>query len=138
MDGTAQTPPETSEGISTTGTLRRISETFLSILHNRLELMTLEIQEEKHWAISMLMLAAFAIAFGILTIVAVLVTIAVLVPAEARVWVMPGICLVTIGGTVVCALALKKKLNRPAPLGDTLAELRKDIACLRNGDDRPV
>lgn len=131
MEATAQTPPVSAEGVSAAGALRRISDTFLSILHNRLELMTLELKEEKHWVIATLMFAAFAIVFGILSIVAILVTIAVLVPAEARVWVMPGICLVTLAGLAVTVLGLKKKLKRPAPLTDTLAEIRKDIACLK-------
>jgi uncharacterized membrane protein YqjE len=93
--------------------------------------MTLELKEEKHWVIATLMFAAFAIVFGILSIVAILVTIAVLVPAEARVWVMPGICLMTLAGLAVTVLGLKKKLKRPAPLTDTLAEIKKDIACLK-------
>lgn len=131
MEATAQTPPVSAEGVSATGAVRRLGETILSIFHNRLELITLELKEEKHWAIATLMLAAFAIVFGILSIVAILVTIAILVPAEARVWVMPGICLVTIAGLAVTLLGLKKKLKRPAPLTDTLAELRKDIACLK-------
>jgi uncharacterized membrane protein YqjE len=131
MEATAQTPPVSAEGDSAAGALRRISETFLSILHNRLELMTLELKEEKHWVMATLMFAAFAIVFGILSIVAILVTIAVLVPAEARVWVMPGICLVTLAGLAVTLLGLKKKLKRPAPLTDTLAEIKKDIACLK-------
>ena len=131
MEATAQTPPVSAEGVSAAGALRRISETFLSILHNRIELMTLELKEEKHWVVATLMFAAFAIVFGILSIVAILVTIAVLVPAEARVWVMPGICLLTLAGLAVTALGLKKKLKRPAPLTDTLAEIKKDIACLK-------
>jgi uncharacterized membrane protein YqjE len=131
MEATAQTPPVNAEGISAAGALRRISETFLSILHNRLELITLELKEEKHWVVTTLMLAAFAIVFGILSIVAILVTVAVLVPAGARIWVLPGICLVTIAGTIVTVLGLKKKLKRPAPLTDTLAEIKKDIACLQ-------
>ena len=131
MEATAQTPPVTAEGVSAAGALRRISETFLSILHNRLELITLELKEEKHWVVATLMLAAFAIVFGILSIVAILVTVAVLVPADARVWVMPGICLVTIAGLVVTLLGVKKKLKRLAPLTDTLAEIKKDIACLK-------
>ena len=131
MEATAQTPPVNAEGISAAGALRRISETFLSILHNRLELITLELKEEKHWVVATLMLAAFAIVFGILSIVAILVTVAVLVPAEARIWVLPGICLVTIAGTIVTVLGLKKKLKRPAPLMDSLAEIKKDIACLK-------
>lgn len=131
MEATAQTPPVTAEGVSVADALRRISETFLSILHNRLELITLELKEEKHWAVVTLMLAVSAATFGILSIVAVLVTVAFLVPAEARPWVMIGICVIFIGGLLYSIFSLKAKLKRPPVLADTLAELKKDIACLK-------
>jgi len=131
MEATAQTPPVTAEGISTVGALRRISETFLSILHNRLELLTLELKEEKHWAVATLILAVMAASFAILSIVAIFVTVAFLVPAGARPWVMLGICVLTIGGLLFCVFSLKAKLKRPPMLNDTLAELKKDIACLK-------
>jgi uncharacterized membrane protein YqjE len=131
MEATAQTPPVTAEGISTVGALRRISETFLSVLHNRLELLTLELKEEKHWAVATLMLAVMAASLAILSIVAIFVTIAFLVPAEARPWVMLGICAATIGGLLFCVFSLKAKLKRPPMLNDTLAELKKDMACLK-------
>ena len=131
MEATAQTPPVTAEGISTVGALRRISETFLSVLHNRLELLTLELKEEKHWAVATLMLAVMAASFAILSVVAIFVTIAFLVPADARGWVMLGICALTLGGLLFCVFSLKAKLKRPPMLNDTLAELKKDIACLK-------
>jgi len=131
MEATAQTPPVTAEGISTVGALRRISETFLSVLHNRLELLTLELKEEKHWAVATLVLAVMAASFAILSIVAIFVTVAFLVPPEARPWVMLGICAATIGGLLFCIFSLKAKLKRPPMLNDTLAELKKDIACLK-------
>ena len=131
MEATAQTPPVTAEGISTVGALRRISETFLSVLHNRLELLTLELKEEKHWAVATLVLAVMAASFAILSIVAIFVTVAFLVPPEARPWVMLGICAATIGGLLFCVFSLKAKLKRPPMLSDTLAELKKDIACLK-------
>lgn len=131
MEATAQTPPATAEGTSTAGTLRRISETFLSIFHNRVELLTLELKEERHWAVATLMLAVMAASLAIISIVAVLVTVAFLVPEEARPWVMIGMCVVTIGGLLACIFGLKAKLSRPPMLGDTLAELKKDIECLK-------
>jgi uncharacterized membrane protein YqjE len=131
MEATAQTPPATAENISTASTLRRISETFLSILHNRLELITIELKEEKHWAVATLIFAVFAAAFGILSIVAVLVTVAFLVPTEARPWVMIGICAIFIGGLLFSIFQLKSKLKRPPVLADSLGELKKDIECLK-------
>ena len=131
MDATAQTPPPSAEGISTVGALRRISETFLSVLHNRLELLSLELKEEKHWAVATLMLAVMAASLTILSIVAIFVTVAFLVPPAARPWTLLGICLLTVGSLVACVLSLKAKLQRPPMLCDTLEELKKDIACLK-------
>jgi len=131
MEAATHTPPETAEGISTTGTLRRLSETVLSILHNRLELLTLELKEEKYWAVGTLIVAVLAASFAILSIVAILVTIAFLVPEAARGWVMIGISVLMIAGVVTCVLTLKARLNRPPALADTLAELKKDIECLK-------
>ena len=132
MEAVAQTPPETAEGVSTAGALRRLSETFLSVLHNRLELLTLELKEEKHWAVGTLIAASLAASFAILSIVAILVTVAFVMPAEARPWVMVGISVLMVGGLVACILHLKARLNRPPALADTLAELKKDIACLKD------
>jgi uncharacterized membrane protein YqjE len=132
METAAQTPPDLAEGLSTAGTLRRISETFLSILHNRLELLTLELKEEKCWAVGTLIVAVLAASFSILSIVAILVTVAFVVPPEARPWVMGGISVLMVAGLVICVLQLKTRLNRPPVLADTLAELKKDIACLKD------
>jgi len=135
MEATAQTgaevPPSTSEGISTVGTLRRLGETFLSVLHNRLELLTVELKEEKHWAVATLILAVIAAGLAFTSIVAILITVAVLVPEEARKWVMLGICFVVIAGLVVCVFQLRAKLKRPPMLCDSLEQLKKDMACLR-------
>ena len=134
MDATAQRTEhstESTEHISTVGTLRRIGETVLSTVHNRLELLTLELKEEKYWLVSALMFAAFAIVFGILTVVAIFVTVAFLTPENARPWVLIGLCVVCIGALLFSIFRLKSKLKRPAPLTDTLAEIKKDIECLK-------
>jgi uncharacterized membrane protein YqjE len=131
MEATAQTPPASAEGISTVGALRRISETFLSVLHNRLELLTLELKEEKHWAVATLVLAVMAGSFATLSVVAIFVTVAFLVPPAARPWALLGICVLTIGGLVFCLFRLRSILKRPPMLCDTLEELKKDIACLK-------
>ena len=134
MEAEATTIPSaatTTDHISTVGTLRRLGETVLSTLHNRLELLTLELKEEKYWLVATLMFAGFALVLGILSIVAIFVTVAFLVPAGARPWVLLGICAACIGGLLFTVLGLMKKLKRPAPLADTLSEIKKDIECLK-------
>jgi uncharacterized membrane protein YqjE len=135
MEAEATTIPSaatTPDHISTVGTLKRLGETALSTLHNRLELLTLELKEEKYWLVRTLLFASFALVFGLLSIVAILVTVAVLTPAGARPWVMGGICVVCLGGTFLCIMLLEKKLKREPPLKDTLAEIKRDIECLKN------
>jgi uncharacterized membrane protein YqjE len=130
---TAAPPAATSPSeVSGTGTLRRLGETLISTLHNRLELLTLELKEEKHWLVATLLFALFAFLFGFLSVVAIFVTVAFLTPPEARPWVLVGLCAACIGALLFSVLGLMKKLKRPAPLGDTLAELKKDIECLKD------
>lgn len=134
MDATSTTAPGAatgSEEVSTAGALRRLGETVLSTIHNRIELLTIELKEEKYWLVGTLLMASFALVFGLLSVVALLVTVAVLTPPQARPWVMIGLCVICLGGLLVCVLGLKKRLNRPPPLADTLNELKKDIECLK-------
>lgn len=128
---TAPSAATSPDHVSGTGTLRRLGETLLSTLHNRLELLTLELKEERHWLIATLLFALFAFVFGLLTIVALFVTVAFLAPPEARPWVLVGLCVVCMGALLFSVLGLMKKVKRPAPLADTLAELKKDIECLK-------
>lgn len=134
MDATTSTIPSaatTPDHISTIGTLRRLGETLVSTLHNRIELLTLELKEEKYWLIGTLMFAAFAVVFGFLSVVAILVTVAVLTPAAARPWVMLGLCVFCLGALLFSVFGLLKRLKRPAPLTETLNELKKDMECLK-------
>jgi uncharacterized membrane protein YqjE len=111
--------------------LRRIGETLLSTLQNRVELLTVEIKEEKLWLVSALVFTGLTLVFAILSIVAVLVTIAFLTPEAARPWVLVGICLLCLGGLAFVVFGLKKRLARRPPLAATLGELRKDMECLK-------
>ncbi len=134
MDADSTTIPRattTPDHNSTAGNLRRMGEAALSTLHNRLDLLTLELKEEKYWLVRTLLFASFALVFGVLSIVAIFVTVAFLTPAEARPWVMLGLCLLCIGTTIYFSIALRKKLQRPPPLQDSLNELKKDIECLK-------
>ncbi|HMJ91338.1 MAG TPA: phage holin family protein [Candidatus Acidoferrum sp.] len=134
MDADSTTIPSaatTPDHISTIGTLKRLGETVLSTLHNRLELLSLELKEEKYWLVRTLLFASFALVFGLLSIVAILVTVAFLTPAEARPWVLLGLCAVCVGAAAYFSIGLQKKLERPAPLKDTLDQIKKDIECLK-------
>ena len=129
---TTQRAATTPDHTSTVGNLNRLGETVLSTLHNRFELLGLELKEEKYWLVRTLLFASFTLVFAILSIVAILVTVAFLTPAEARPWVLLGLCVLCMGATVFFAISLDKKLQRPPPLQDTLNQIKKDIECLKN------
>ncbi len=111
--------------------IRRLADTFLSAVHNRVELFALELQEEKHWLIATLLWSAAAIFFGVLAILLVVALIFYVVPATGRLFVLIGFCVGFIGLAVWALAGLRRQFNQKRPLSDTLGELEKDIAWLR-------
>ena len=115
--------------------LRRVSETFLGILRNRVELFALELQEEKSWLISTLLWSAATVFFGGLAILLVVGTVVFLAPESARGWILGGFALVFIFITINAVAGLLRSLrDKPPPLSDTLGELRKDIDWIQSRD----
>ena len=126
----AETEP-TSPGIL--ASVRRMADTALSTLHNRIELFALELQEEKFRLITLLLWVAAAIFFCVLAISFVAVAIVYFSPEKARPYVLGAFCLIFIGLAVSAVAGLRKELlERPSPLSDTLSELKKDIHWLRS------
>lgn len=106
------------------GSVRRLGATAAGILQNRLELITLELKEEKARAISLGISAAAAIFMGFMTIVALMFTLTFLF-WDQRVAVMGGFCGFFLVGALVSFFMLKSKLKTP-PFAETVAQLKKD------------
>lgn len=122
-----------AEGIL--GSPRRLAEAFLSTLQNRVELLALDLDEEKYWLITALIWAALAIFLCILAVLLVLFTIVFLSPERARPYVLLGLCFVLIALALGAVAGLRRQWKEKAiPLSDTLSELKKDLACLRSRD----
>ncbi len=115
------------------GPVRRIAGALLGTLRNRLELFAVELQEEKHWLVSTLLWVGAAICFGALAFAMITVTIIMLCPAAARPWVLGGFCVLYVWLTINAVVMLRRNFKeRPAPLAETVAELKKDIAWIRS------
>ena len=113
--------------------VQRFGEALLSTLRNRLELFSLELQEEKERAVAILIAAAAAIFFTFLAIVVVTLTVVALVPETARPFVLLGFSLLYVILAVSAVLLLRKKLRGLArPFADSVAELKKDFSILRH------
>jgi uncharacterized membrane protein YqjE len=107
------------------GSLRRLLDTGIAILQNRIELAALELNEEKARLVSILVWAAAAIFLGIMTTIAIMFTV-VMALWEHALWVLAGFSGLFLIGALVSVLALKSKFKGPAPFAETVEQLKKD------------
>jgi len=129
MSENSQTP----EGIL--ASVRRMAETALRTVQNRVELFALELQEEKCWLISTLLWAAATVFFGGLAIIFVVGAIIYLSPESARPWVVGGFALLFVYLAINAIVGLRRSVqNKKPPLADTVGELKKDIAWIQSRD----
>ena len=111
-------------------TSKRFARRLFTIGENRLELLILEMQEERQHLLRFLLLALGAAVFGILAGVALSVLIVVwlwtLSPAAALL-----VLIAFYSGKALCLYRRLAALRRDwRPLASTLDQLRKDRACL--------
>ncbi len=112
------------------GLLRRLLRTLLSVAQNRLELLLVEAQEERLQFFETLLLACAVVVLGAITLSTLIFTVVALCLRAERydlVAVLIGLCLVA---TMVAFWRLRRRLRTWAPFSATLAELKKDKACL--------
>jgi uncharacterized membrane protein YqjE len=115
--------------------LRRLAETIVGAIHNRIEIFAVELQEEKCWLISTLLWSAALVFFGGLAIVFSVGAILYLVPYGARGWALGGFALLFILIAVNAGVGLRRSLrDKPPPLAHTLDELKKDLDWIRSQD----
>ncbi len=115
--------------------VRRMAETALRTVQNRIELFALELQEEKCWLISTLMWAAAAVFFCGLAIIFVVGTVVYLSPENARPWVIGGFALLFVYLAINAVVGLRRSMqNKKPPLSDTVGELKKDIEWIQSRD----
>jgi uncharacterized membrane protein YqjE len=118
------------------GRLRRLLGTGVALLQVRLDLLAIELEEEKRRLFDALLLAVLAfllVGIGLLLFVAGLVWIA---PAEWRPWVLGGAAsLSLLNGVVLLRQARRSAASDQGPAPATRAELRDDRAALTG---RPV
>ena len=111
---------------------QRLAETVLNTVRNRLELLGIEISEEQQWFVSSLCWAAAGLFCVFTAAIVVTFSALILVTEELRFQVAIAFCLLYLLGAGVALLMVRRKLRRrPPPFQETIAEIRKDIACLR-------
>ena len=112
--------------------VKRLGETALALLQNRLQLFSVELQEEKYRAIQAVLWLSAGVAFVFLGLAIGVATVAILVLQQ---WGLPGLAgltllLLAVGAGVIAVMWSRLK-SGGLPFSGTLQELKKDSEWLR-------
>jgi uncharacterized membrane protein YqjE len=113
------------------GSVRRLAETGLAIVQNRLELIAVEFREEKGRVAGLLVWGGALVFMAFQAFIAIMLTLAVIFRDQA-VYVFGGFAAFFLVGTVAALFLLRSKLKAP-PFGETIAQLKKDRHWLKTG-----
>jgi len=115
--------------------LRRLCDTVLALVHNRVELFAAELEEQKVRLVRLLVLAAVTVFLGNTAVLMITAAILILVGDGLRVPVVIGLCLIYVTAAIAAFLVLRKELRgAPPPFKGTVAELKKDRDWLKPGN----
>lgn len=107
--------------------IERAPKLFLQILKNRLELFSLELQEEKLRVNQQITLAVVGALLGVISLIALGILIVYLVPTEVRVLAAAITVAVFMAAAAVLLVVAQRLSRRHTPFEATLAMLDKDI-----------
>ena len=109
------------------GSLRRICNTGLALVQNRVQLFGLEIEEQKTRFLRVFLLAGSMIFLANLAVLMVTLTIILTVGEGARVPVLIGLSVFFIAAAGLALVWLRRELDSaPPPFQQTLKELEED------------
>jgi len=111
---------------------RRMTSSIVGLLHNRLSLAAIELQEEKLRAISLLLWLCVAVILAAAGIMVAIAALALFLWERAGYGGLIGLALAASGGGVVVVWLLRRRILRgPQPFSVTVEEIGKDLECLR-------
>lgn len=113
--------------------LRQLGDGAIASLHDRLELFSVELQEEKFRLIQIFVWISAAVFAGMMTITFASLTLVYLFWESARLAVLGGLSVLYGAALVLIIALLRQRLARhPKPFAATREELSEDRACIRN------
>jgi uncharacterized membrane protein YqjE len=114
------------------GSIRGLADGLIGSAHERLDLLSIELHEEKYRAIQLFVWISAAIFSAILAITFISLAIVYLFWDEARLAVLGGFALLYMAGFFGILSYLKKIISaQPKPFQGTLSELQRDRACIQ-------
>ena len=121
-------PGQSGKGVF--ASLRRLLKTGFAIAQNRLELFLIELQEERWQLFDTLLLLGVVLILAAMTLLVFTVTIVVLCLRADRLDLLVALMLLCLAATIIAVWRLRSRLKGWAPFSATVAELKKDKACL--------
>ena len=129
MDADKPTPDGLLDG------LRRMADSLLGLVQTRVELISVELQEEKLRSLRLLIWLAAAFALGLGGVLILLAALSIYSWNVAGYAGLIVLGLVVLGVATLVILRVRNALlSGPAPFAETAAQFRKDRECLRNND----
>jgi uncharacterized membrane protein YqjE len=112
--------------------VRRVTNSVLGLVHNRLSLIAVELQEEKIRAINHIIWLSVAMALGVAGLLVAIATLAIFLWQRAGYAGLLGLAFVTLGLAALTLWLLRRRiLNGPQPFATSVAEISKDFETLR-------
>jgi uncharacterized membrane protein YqjE len=113
------------------GSLKRLLDTAVATLQNRVELFATEFREETYRLIEAIILTAALTALAITTLTLVTLTIVILFWDSARVATLIALSVIYLLASILACRTLLLRMKSNKPFSATLDELKKDRECLR-------
>jgi uncharacterized membrane protein YqjE len=106
--------------------LGRLANAGLGLVHNRAELLSVELQEEKTRLLETLLWMAVVLFFGIVFTLVLTATIIMIFPQEVRIYAGGAFCVLYLIGAIWALGQFRSRMSGPTPLDKTVDETRKD------------
>jgi uncharacterized membrane protein YqjE len=112
--------------------VRALADSVLATVADRVELVAVEVQEEKFRLIQGFIWISAAVFTGVMAITFASITLVYLLWDSARLAALGGLTLLYTGAMVAIVVAARRHLARqPRPFAATLQEIKADRACIR-------
>jgi uncharacterized membrane protein YqjE len=122
--------PPRSRGLS--DSIFRLGGTALALLRTRLELVTVEFDEEREWATELLVLVLSGVLLALFALLFASIFVIAYFWEAYRLWAIAGVTLFYVALAVLTFMRLQqRRREKPAPFAATLAELGHDVSALR-------
>src|SRR2546423_107651 len=105
--------------------VQKLSSTTIGALQNRVELLAVELGEEKGRLLEMVLVGVGLLFLVMMGLVALTATIVFLFPEEYRIYALGAFALLYLAGAVVAFFMLKGVLKQP-PFAETIRQVKKD------------